>query len=152
MKKMFTTAAILLSAITIGFAANGNEPVNQKVKYSFDRAFAGADNIAWKQVGGEDIYKAAFVYNNEKVEAYYGIEGELLATARYINLKQLPLSVAQSLKVQYDAFVPEQEVIEYADGGETVYYVRLAGSKAIVTVKATANGDLSVFSKEKRKK
>lgn len=151
MKKIITLVLVTVCTISMSFAAAGKQPVNDKVMSSFKQAFASAGNVTWRQLGGEDLYKASFDYNNEKVEAFYNAEGEMVATARYITLKQLPLAVVQSLRENYDTYIPEQEVVEYSDAGETAYYVRLAGKKAVVTVKAAANGDLSVFKKEKRK-
>ncbi len=151
MKKIITLVLVTVCTISMSFAATDKNPANEKVVNSFKQAFAGAENITWRQLDGEDIFKASFNYNNEKVEAFYNTEGEMVATARYITLKQLPLAVVQSLRENYDTYIPEQEVVEYSDAGETAYYVRLAGKKAVVTVKASANGDLSVFKKEKRK-
>jgi hypothetical protein len=151
MKKMILSAGIALLSITASFATTTGEPVNAKVKYNFDKAFSGANHITWSQVKGEDIYKASFEYNNEKVEAFYNADGVLLASGRYITSRQLPLAVAQSIKENYSAYAVAPEVIEFSDGNETAYYVRLDILSQTLTIKASANGDLSVFKKEKRK-
>jgi hypothetical protein len=120
MKKMMLTLAITISSLAT-FAA-GEEKVNQKVLDAFKNDFAVAKNVEW--ISGDNYYRAAFVYNDQHVFAYYSTEGDLLGLTRYISLIDLPMNLQISLKKELGNYWIT-DLFEVAKNGTTTYYITL---------------------------
>jgi hypothetical protein len=147
MKKLII--ALFVTAIgSTAFAAQGN-PQNEKVMQAFSNAFAAAKNVSWVEIKEEGIFHAAFELNDEKLDVFINAEGEVLATTRYILVKQLPMAVTKQLAAAYPGYAVSPSIIEYSAQNETGYYITLASEKNTVTVKADSAGSLSVFKKQK---
>ncbi len=128
MKKMMLTLAFAISSLAL-FAA-GEEKVNQKVLDAFKNEFGTAKNVEW--VAGSNYYKAAFVYNEKHVFAYYSTEGDLLGITRYISPADLPMNLQLSLKKDAANYWIS-DLLEVAKNETTTYYITLenADEKAI---------------------
>ncbi|MEK7225763.1 MAG: hypothetical protein AAB221_08775, partial [Bacteroidota bacterium] len=100
MKKMILSLAIALTTLS-AFAA-GEENVNQKVLDAFKNEFNTVREVEWS--AGADYYRAAFVYNEKYVFAYYSTEGDLLGITRYISPVDLPMSLQIGLKKKYSNY------------------------------------------------
>jgi hypothetical protein len=148
MKKVFVTMAIACFGVT-AFAAQG-DPQNEKALRTFQQLFATATAVDWKQVEGADLTQASFAYNGEQIKAFFDSDGQMVAAARYISPKQLPLSINRQLAQQYAGYAVQPNVIEYESDGLTTYYITLAGEKQDMVVKADTDGTLSVYKKAKK--
>jgi len=148
MKKILT--ALVVTVVTsVSAFANSNSPVNQKVLNAFHAEFTAAVNVSWNEMKGYGLYHASFTSQDQRLDAFFDEEGTLLTTARTINKQQLPLAITGKLESSYKGMLMDADVMEFNIAGETSYYVTLRGAKATLTVKAEANGTLSVFKKEK---
>src|SRR3954453_21319670 len=88
MKKLIVIALFAVALTTSSFAADGKK-VNFFAVSSFRSQFTNASNISWSE--GQGYTKASFVSNNEKMEAFYNSDGELIATSRKADLNSLPV-------------------------------------------------------------
>jgi len=146
MKKIFLSltlsAALLSSAFT--YAAN-NEP-NFKVKQAFSSEFTQVKNVEWIVMDKEGVYQAKFIFNNETLQAFFTEDGEFLGTTRQVLKSQLPISVASGLEKQYGG-ARVISIFEYSKKDGLDYYITLTTDKGAMIVKATGNGEFSVYKK-----
>jgi len=145
MKKMILSLAIAFT--TFGAFAAGDENVNQKVLDAFQTEFNSAREVEWTT--GADYYKAAFVYNEKHVFAYYNTEGDLLGITRYISPEDLPMNLQISLKKKYSNYWIS-DLFEVAKSETTFYYITVEDADTKVLLKSTAGNDWSVFKTVKK--
>lgn len=146
MKKIILSLAIsaaLLVSVS-GYAAGKNPSVT--VKQAFTKEFAQIKDVEWTTLSNEGVYQATFVYNNESLQAFFTEDGEFLGTTRQITKSQLPIGVVTELEKQYaDAHVAT--IFEYSRKDGLSYYITLTSGKNAMVIKATGNGELSVYKK-----
>ncbi|HQD10852.1 MAG TPA: hypothetical protein PLQ65_14375, partial [Flavihumibacter sp.] len=82
--------------------------------------------------------------------AFYNADGEMVATARYIDIDNLPIMVRKAISDRYPDHIMKN-AIEHISGETTTYYVTLHGLKSSLVVSSTAAGTLNVFKKVKAK-
>lgn len=142
MKSMILAAAFMLAAFTQTFAAD--VAVKPTVLRSFQTSFNGASDIQWSII--ENVYRADFVVDGEKTIAFFNMEdGALIATSRYITIKELPGVLRSSLKAQ-TAEATITEIFEVQSNGSIDYYVTVRdGAKS--TILKSAITKWSVFKK-----
>lgn len=145
MKKMILSLAIALT--TLGAFAAGEENVNQKVLDAFKNEFNTAREVEW--AAGADYYRAAFVYNEKYVFAYYSTEGDLLGITRYISPADLPMNLQISLKKKYSSYWIS-DLFEVAKNETTSYYITVEDADAKIVLKSTGGSDWSVFKTVKK--
>lgn len=134
MKKMMLTLAIaLVSFVGTAFAKPTDETVNQKVLDAFKTEFASAQNVEW--VSGSNYYRAAFVYNDKHVFAYYNTDGEFLGMTRYISSVDLPLSLQISLQKNAAGYWIT-DLFEVSKYDTTSYYITLENAGNIVVMRS----------------
>src|SRR5436190_17669350 len=116
MKKIFVSLSLMvIVALTTTVFAKDKFDVNDRVKESFKKEFAGATSVKWENV--KDLRAATFVFYDHAVIAYFNDEGELLGSAREVLFYQLPLAVIKSFdKIFSDAYVTEVLEISNTDG------------------------------------
>jgi hypothetical protein len=143
MKQMIVTLVIALSSLS-AIAGEGN--VSQKVLDAFKTEFATATEVTWTV--GDNYCKATFNYNGKYVFAYYGNEGELLGMTRYISPVDLPLSLQNNLKKNYEGYWVS-DLFEAAKNDETNYYITIENADTKIVLKSEDNS-WSTFSKTKK--
>jgi len=160
MKKFFISAALLSVLSSVVFAGNvhSGDPVlparkntinvGTQIQSSFEKEFTGASSVKWERIQ-DHIYQVGFSYNNERLNAFYDEDGQLVATGRFINENALPSSVKKNLAHKYASY-ELQQVIEVSQNNETSYLLVIADEQSKLTVQAYNNGNLIVFKKEKR--
>lgn len=141
MKKMIL--ALVICSISLSSFA-GEEKVSPQVLNAFRTEFNTASEVTWTV--GEDYYKAAFLYNNKYVSAYYNGNGELLGLSRYISSNELPLTLQKSLKNKYGNYWIA-DLFEAAKPSGTSYYITLENADAKIILKAEADGDWTSYQK-----
>ena len=142
--------ATLIAVIVSGTAvANEKIPVNYQVTKSFEKEFSGAKSVSWETLVGEDIYHAVFIYNNERMNAYFNAEGKLLAKSRYIVNENLPMLVSKRITEGFNAYSVFQSM-EYVTASGTSYIVTLENEKSRICIRAFGNGSFRIIKKEKK--
>lgn len=144
MKKIIMILAVLIST-TSAFA--GEENVATKVLNAFKTEFNTAKEVEWTV--GSNYYKAAFVYNEKHVFAYYNEEGELLGLTRYLSSDDLPLNLQNNLKKSYSKYWIS-DLFEVAKSDGTAYYITLEDADTKIVLKASAESDWSVYQKTRK--
>lgn len=141
MKKLFIAALIVVAAGTSAFAADVFK-VDYKVKNSFEARFAGAQNVVWS--AKEAFIKAAFTIAEEKVEAFFDGEGELIGLSRKVDLKKLPLNAIQKIKKDYASY-QVTEAIEFDRDGDKSYFVSLEDGAKKQILEVSLYGGVSKY-------
>ena len=145
MKKMILSLAIAFT--TLGAFAAGEENVNQKVLDAFKNEFNTVREAEW--TAGADYYRAAFVYNEKYVFAYYSTEGDLLGITRYISPVDLPMNLQINLKKKYGNHWIS-DLFEVAKSETTSYYITVEDADTKIVLKSTGGNDWSVFKTVKK--
>lgn len=144
MKKIIMILAVLIST-TSAFA--GEENVTTKVLNAFKAEFNTAKEVEWTV--GSNYYKAAFVYNEKHVFAFYNKEGELLGLTRYLSTDDLPLNLQNNLKKSYSKYWIT-DLFEVAKSEGTAYYITLEDADTKLILKASAESDWSAYQKTRK--
>ena len=145
MKKLFITALVALAIGTTAFA--GPKSISASVTKHFTNTFTKAQNVTWKS--DEQFDKVSFVLNNEKVEAFYDVQGELIGTSKTIAFDKLPKSAIQTITTKYtfpDYQVKECIEFQNVNNNETNYYVSFTTKNEYIALEITRSGSVSVFS------
>jgi hypothetical protein len=142
MKKMMIALAMVFTLITTTSFAGAT--VKQEVLNAFKTEFTKATEVNWSV--GDTYYKAAFTMNDQKLFAFYSLDGEFLALTRNISSLQLPLNLQKSLKNR----VTGQwitDLFEVANGEGTAYYITLESADTKVVLKSVGGSDWTVYKK-----
>jgi opacity protein-like surface antigen len=141
MKKLFMAALLVAAIGSTAFAADVTK-VNIKVKNNFEAQFAEATNVSWS-TGGK-FTRASFELNDQKIEAFYGSDGEAIGYSRQIGLKQLPQNAVKKINKLY-ADYKVAEVIEFTQEGDKNYYVSLENGNNKQILEVSIFGDVSKY-------
>ncbi len=140
MKKLFISAMLAVTLATSAFAADGSK-VNFFALNSFQAQFKDASSITWSD--GKGYLKAAFVANNERMEAFYNSDGELIATSRTANLDELPVNAKRTLAKKLEGYTVK-EAIRFEGADESAYFISAENEKGSVILKIEDNGFVTV--------
>jgi hypothetical protein len=145
MKKLFILALIAIATGTSAFAGPST-----KVFHHFATSFSKAKNVSWES--SDKFDKVSFILDNEKVDAYYGSEGELIGTSKTLSFEKLPKSALETITTKYT--YPNyqlKECIEFTYGNnEKKYYVSLDKTNETVVLEINKAGTVSVFAKTRK--
>lgn len=146
MKKIFLSAAFILT-VAAGTSFATEDPVTgDEAKETFAKEFAGAESAVWKQSG--DYFKVNFIFRGYRTEAYFNKEGGLEGSVRSLLYDQLPLTIVTSVNKRFaDADVLDVYEINNAEG--TVYRITLKRDSKKIRVKLDPAGNM--LEKEKLK-
>lgn len=139
MKKIILTLAIAIMSIA-AFATEKN--VNASVLKSFNKEFAGAENVNWTT--GKSSYKASFVLNRQHVTAYYNFEGQLMGLTRNISSLDLPMSLQTNLKKNFDEYWIS-DLFEVSNEEGTNYYITLENADETLVLEAAGSTKWSTY-------
>ncbi|MCW3088857.1 MAG: hypothetical protein JWQ78_2243, partial [Sediminibacterium sp.] len=146
MKKLFIAALMVVAVGSSAFAMDVNK-ISGKTRNNFENQFAGAENVTWST---RDTYtKAAFTLAEEKVEAFFATDGELIAFSRKADFKKLPLNAIQKIKKSYSNYTVV-ETIEFEQEGERSYYVSLEDGTKKQILQVSLYGNVSVYNGPKK--
>lgn len=122
-------------AMLIGFSsfARTGEEVSEQVLQSFNREFAGAQDVNWEI--SKTMQKATFKLNGQTMFAYYEEHGELLALTRNITSSQLPVTLLSNLKKNYSDFWIT-DLFEISSEGNTQYFLTIQSADQTVVLKS----------------
>jgi len=146
MKKIILSLTLATALLSSAFTYAADSEPGLKVKQAFNSEFTQVKNVEWTTMGKEGVYQAKFMFNNETLQAFFTEEGEFLGTTRQISKSQLPILVATTLEKEYSN-AKVITIFEYSKKDGLDYYITLTTSKGASVIKATGNGELSVFKK-----
>jgi hypothetical protein len=141
MKKIISMLAIAISSLT---AFAGEENVSSTVLNAFNKEFAGAKDVQWTNTN--DYYKAAFVYNGQNVNAFYQLDGGLLAITRNISSLELPISLQTNLKNGYSKYWIS-DLFEVSNNEGTSYYITMENADSKIVLKSSGTGKWNTYKK-----
>ena len=128
-------------------SAYPSERVSQKVLASFKAEFSNAQSVEWET--GNNYFKAAFTMNEQRIFAFYNVEGELLSVARYISSVQLPINLFSDLKNNYSKYWIS-DLFEVSNNEGLHYYVTLETADSKLVMSSINGGSWSTYSKKKK--
>lgn len=150
MRKTFAGMALLILLVASGYA----EPRPDEVKVSkfmqeqLLAAFPDAENITWDKVG--DYYMARFTNRLGSIMAYMDEDGGVYKISRYIDSKNLPLTIQRSLNEMYDLKNKETKVLEVTrNNSQTYYLISFEYQNRKYIVESDLTGNLNVIKKSK---
>ena len=145
----------LIFAVILFFTVLGTTRAN--TAYHKDPTFVGIENfkhqfpdateITYKVKG--ELTEVNFSWNAMRLQAFFDLDGNLLATCRSILTSDLSLTAQMSLKDHYPGYIA-RDAIEYNDANTCVsYYVTMIGPKTSYLLCVSTDGMISVFKKMK---
>jgi hypothetical protein len=145
MKKLFILALIAIATGTSAFAGPSTKVFNH-----FTTSFSKAKNVNWES--SDKFDKVSFMLNNEKIDAYYGADGELIGSIKTFSFDKLPKSALETITTKYT--YPNYQLkdcIEFTNAyNEKNYYVSLDKVNETLVLEITKAGTASVFAKTKK--
>lgn len=145
MKKLVIVFGFLLAAAVS--QAYPSEKVSPKVLASFKAEFSNAKEVEWET--GSNYFKASFLMNEQRVFAYYDLEGHLLSLARYISSTQLPVNLFSDLKNNYTSYWIT-DLFEVSNNEGLHYYITLETADTKLMLRSSNGGGWSTHSKNKK--
>ena len=149
MKKFLVLAVLFASVCSFSVQASEKDKVTPGVEKAFQKEFAGATYVKWEALENKDIFQANFIYNNERLSAFFGEDGSLLATGRFIHTGNMPLLVTKTMNKRFEGY-EIKEVLEVVRGHETSYLVTVENDKTKLIVNAYSTGAAYIFKKVKK--
>jgi hypothetical protein len=128
-------------------SAYPSERVSQRVLASFKTEFTNAQDVEWET--GNNYFKAAFTMNEQRIFAYYNVDGQLLSIARNISSIQLPVNLYADLKNGYSKYWIS-DLFEVSNSEGLHYYVTLETADSKLVMHSSNGGSWSTYSKSKK--
>jgi hypothetical protein len=144
--KILIGVFVFITGISSAFA-NGKEEVNDKIIKTFQKEFAGAQNVQW--ITTKEFVRATFTLNEQVVYAYYSPDGSLLGVTRNIVSGQLPINLLTDLKKNHNNYWIT-DLFEMASNNENIYYITLENSDHKLVLKSNGTTGWEVFKKERK--
>lgn len=145
MKKIVFVLGLL---VTVGVcSAYPSEKVSRKVLTSFKSEFANAKDVEWET--GNNYFRAAFTMNEQRIYAFYNVDGEMLSIARYISPVQLPVNLFANLKNEYTKYWIS-DLFEVSNSEGLHYYVTLETAESKLVMRSSNGGSWSTYSKSNK--
>jgi hypothetical protein len=132
-----------------GFVAvDGPSIPNFKGMEHFLEKFPQATDVNCKTKG--QFTEVNFIWNGLRLQAFYNMAGDPVATSRCISVDNLPVPALMNLKKDYSSYVVT-EAVEF-DGIEDglCYYITVTGPKNTYLLHVSTSGTISVFKKMKQ--
>lgn len=139
---------ILLSIFICSYtlAADNDKGVNERIKATFNREFANAEDVNWEDC--HQFVKASFKLQDQQLSAYFNPEGDLLAITRNIVSAQLPIHLLTDLRKEYGEYWIT-DLFELYVQGETTYYVTIQNPEREKVLKSSGE-DWELYHTKKR--
>ena len=144
MKKMILALGLIVT-LGISSAFTAEPKVSPKTLEAFKNEFAAAKEVSWTV--SSNYYRAAFTINDQKIFAFYSMDGELLNMGRYISSLQLPLNLFTRLKNAYSEYWIS-DLFEMSNKEGTHYYVTLENADTSIMLKSLIGGEWETYKKK----
>lgn len=145
-KKILLSFALLF-IVTISARSAEDIEVSKVVQASFEKEFAGAQLISWKDMG--EFMKATFILGERRTEAYFREDGQLEGSARALFYSQLPLIVMTSFDKRF-AGAEVWDVLEINNSQGTTYRITIERKHKRYRVRMDANGNIKEIERLKK--
>jgi len=146
MKKLFFAALITVTVATSAFAKDVNK-ISSRATHNFSFDFRGAEKVNW--ISKSNFYKASFILDGQKMEAFYNLNGDMIGTSQNITLDQLPTSAKRTFAKRYNGYTVK-EAIRFEGVDESAYYISAENEKENVILKVADDANVSVFQKDRK--
>jgi hypothetical protein len=149
MKQLLIAVILFFTlATTRANTANHKDPTFVGIE-NFKHQFPDATDVSVNYKVKGELTEVNFSWNAMRLQAFFDLDGNLLATCRNIPTSDLSLTAQMSLKNQYPGYIT-REAIEYNDANSSVsYYVTMVGPKTSYLLCVSTDGMISVFKKMK---
>ena len=128
-------------------SAYPSERVSRRVLTSFKTEFTNAQDVKWET--GNNYFRAAFTMNEQRIFAYYNVDGQLQSIARHISSIQLPVNIYADLKNDYSKYWIS-DLFEVSNSEGLHYYVTLETADSKLVMHSSNGGSWSTYSKSKK--
>lgn len=145
MKKLLVAMVLIATSFTSAIAKPLK--VNNLILKSFAAEFTNVSFVTWTTTA--DYTKAEFVFDNQKMKAFYSPAGEKIGMSTAISLTELPFKVKRAFAKKYIHY-NVMEVIFFECADENAYYISAEDEKEKRVIKANDDGSLSTFKKTKK--
>lgn len=146
MKKLFFAALLTVSLAASAFAAD-TKKVSSLVAGNFKVDFRNASDVTWTAT--DDFAKATFTLNQQKMEAFYDANGEIIGTSKSINLEELPVNAKRNFAKRFEGYTVK-EAIRFEGTDDAAYYISAENEKESVILKVGDNNQISTYQKIKK--
>ncbi|MDR3715130.1 MAG: hypothetical protein P4L51_20140 [Puia sp.] len=159
-------ATVLSITTTHSSFANGasgkktvfNGPIERTAfKLSGDPSFKGSENFvkafpeamvkSYETQG--DKTKVTFTWNGDALEAYYDLDGNLLATSHQLIPENLPMSVKLQIRDNYKDYIIAQALEFYHTENGLCYFVMIRKDRKGLILQVTPDGNMNVVKRLK---
>jgi hypothetical protein len=149
MKQLLIAVILFFTlATTRANTANHEDPTFIGIE-NFKHQFPDATDVSVNYKVKGELTEVSFIWNTMRLQAFFDLDGNLLATCRNIATGDLSLTAQMSLKDHYPGYI-ERDAIEYNDANSCVsYYVTMVGPKTSYLLCVSTDGMISVFKKMK---
>jgi len=146
MKRIFITGLLAVLVAASAFAAE-TKNINLVTLNNFKSQFTEAADVNWTTT--TNFAKATFTLNNQQMEAFYNIDGDMIGTSKKITLEELPVLAKREFAKNFNGYTVN-EAIHFKGADEEAYYIRANNEKESVIVKVSLDQYLSIFKKVKK--
>jgi hypothetical protein len=150
MKRILLVIAILAGIASNVTASPGDEIITRVAQKTFEKEFPQARFAKWERFPQNELYQVRFVYNDQALLTFIHEDGSLLATARNVDMGNLPFMVNETITRRFKDFEVLQ-IEELTTASELAYYVSLESDRAMIYLKVSNNGSFREISKTKKK-
>ncbi len=131
---------VIVAVLAFSFAACSQTPP-KSVTDNFNSKFSGATKVTWDQEE-ENEWEAEFKMNGTEMSVSFDNAGTWLETEKEIKLKDLPSSVANSVKDHYSGY-KFGEIAELQKPGFSGYEIGLKKGEEELEIQVNPNGTIS---------
>ena len=144
MKKFVLASMIALASVTaMANTILEDVKISYVVRQAFIQEFGAVKNVNW-QKAGEDILRANFNLDGEKISAFFNYEGNHLATTIQKELKDLPRKLEKAIVEQFGKRQP-QELFELINEDDHAYFFVIEEDGKSQVYKAYSSGHINRF-------
>ena len=136
MKKLFALSIALFVFTIVVFAG-----VNEKLLYSFNKAFPLAENVKWSD--DAKGYFVSFTQFGISSKVVYDPQGDFVYALRYYKEENLPVSTLLAVRERFPG-KKISGVTEESTQDNITYHVRLEDTKSWYGIAVTPSGSVTV--------
>ncbi|MCW3114555.1 MAG: hypothetical protein JWR18_2951 [Segetibacter sp.] len=145
MKKLLIAALIVASFVTSAFAEPAK--INALALKSFTVEYKKASDVSWTTPG--EFVKASFVFDNQRMEAFYTLTGEKIGTSVGVSLDELPTKAKRAFAKKYSSYTVRESIL-FEGMEDNAYFIAAENDAEKVIVKVYDDGQLYLYKKTKK--
>ncbi|TDH20897.1 hypothetical protein EXU57_21130 [Segetibacter sp. 3557_3] len=152
MKKLTLSLLLAVTIFTSAFATDEIKKANAETKkvvqvnvrtlHTFRSEFGNPNDVEWSLK--PDFARASFTVNNERLEAFFDVRGELIGTSKAVTIDQMPVNVKRVFAKRYADYTVK-ETIRFDGVDESSYYISAENGSKSVILKVSVTGGVSLY-------